>query len=104
MGALTVYLVAGSSIPSKPMSRSSDPQADSIPSADSSGVTGTDARAKLIGEPIAGTGLGSNYDPLPYWQYPYRVAHGVCLTADGQYSENVTQNPDVLVRADREAL
>jgi len=48
MGALTVYLVAGSSIPSKPMSRSSDPQADSIPSADSSGVTGTDARAKLI--------------------------------------------------------
>ena len=53
--------------------------------------------AKLVGEPIPGTGLGGSGYTLPYWEYHYNVAWDASLTADGRYWENETLQPDVLV-------
>ncbi|MBL8264854.1 S41 family peptidase [Steroidobacter sp.] len=60
--------------------------------------------AKLVGEPYASSGLGGHSDPLPFPEYRYGVAHDACLTADGHYWENTTQQPDVNVRSDRIGL
>lgn len=60
--------------------------------------------AKLVGEPVAGTGMGQHADPLPYWEYQYGAAFDASMTADGRYWEGVTQHPDVLVPSDRSAL
>jgi C-terminal processing protease CtpA/Prc len=60
--------------------------------------------ARLVGEPMAGTGLGGSTDPLPYPEYSYSVAHDVTLTRAGELWEGVEQQPDVLVPADRNAL
>lgn len=60
--------------------------------------------SRLVGTGIAGTGLGWNGDPLPYWEYGYGVAHDASQTLKGEDWEGAPLSPDVEVAADRAAL
>lgn len=59
--------------------------------------------AVLVGEPVAGTGLGGAGAPLPYPEFTYAIAHDVSLAADGQYWEGTELRPEVIVLGDRAA-